>query len=313
MSAVEPLWRESRRQGFEHRLLGEVEGWADYLSDFADYERSKGLADTTVNNRKSILRSLGRGCDRGPLDVTVTDLRRQIGRPNVAAGTRRTERGAFLAFFTFLQDDGHRVDNPALKLPPVRAPKGTPRPFSSEQITAMLDSGAYRKTRAMILLGYYQGFRVSSIARVHGADIDVRENTIRTVGKGSKVSTFPLHPVIGELAMSMPRNDWWFPSQQEDGGPIKSVSVTNVIARAVNRAGITDPKLTPHSLRHAYATDMVEGGVDIRVIQELLGHSSLDTTMIYAGVSTRRKRDGILALPSREIPKTSNRAAAVNA
>ncbi|CAN5381201.1 tyrosine-type recombinase/integrase [soil metagenome] len=309
MSAVEPLWRANRKQGFGLRLAGAIDGWEGYLRDFAEYQRSKGLADTTIRNREAILRSLARGASRGPVDVTLADLRRQIGRPDVKAGTRRTERGAMVAFFGFLQDDGYRVDNPASKLAPITAPRGTPRPFSQEQITAMIEGGAYRKTRAMILLGYFQGFRVSQIAQIHGEDIDIVEGTIRTVGKGAKASTFPLHPVVRDLARTMPRHDWWFPARGERTGHVSGRSVTNLITLAKHRAGITDPNLTPHSLRHAFATDMIEAGVDIRVIQELLAHSSLSTTQIYTGVSARRKQAGILTLPVREVPTRSYRGA----
>jgi integrase/recombinase XerD len=297
--------------GRRERVLGDISGWNGLLADFTDFERSQGLADTTIRNRESILRSLARRSRRGPLDIATADLRRQIGRPDVKAGTRRTERGAMVAFFCFLQEDGHRVDNPASKLPTVSAPRGVPRPFSPEQIDAMLQGGAYRRTRAMILLGYFQGFRVSSIASVHADDLDLLEGTIRTVGKGAKVSTFPLHPVIRELARSMPTTGWWFPARGERDGHIHSSSVTNLITLAKKRAGITDPTLTPHSLRHAFATDMIENGVDIRVIQDLLSHASLSTTQIYTGVSVGRKRAGILTLPERDIPTRSNRASAV--
>ena len=72
---------------------------------------------------------------------------------------------------------------------------------------------------------------------------------------------------------------------------------------------VTDPKLTPHSLRHSFGTDLVEAGVDIRVVQELMMHEDLTTTQIYTGVSSRRKREGIELLQRRAIPSTSGRAA----
>ncbi|MBF4568781.1 tyrosine-type recombinase/integrase [Plantibacter sp. VKM Ac-2880] len=305
--AVAPRPRDPAHQGFGLRLVGEIDGWAEVLSDFADFQRSQGLSDTTIRNRHSILRTLARDCGRGPMDVTASDLRKQVGREGISAGSRRTYRGAMIAFFSFLQEDGYRVDNPASKLPTVSAPRGVPRPFSQDQISAMIEGGAYRKTRAMILIGYFQGFRVSQIARVHADDLDLLEGTIRTVGKGAKVSTFPLHPVIKQLARSMPSQGWWFPARGERDGHIHGSSVTNLITLAKKRAGITDPHLTPHSLRHAFATDMIENGVDIRVIQELLAHSSLSTTQIYTGVSARRKREGILTLPARDVPARSNR------
>ena len=212
-----------------------------------------------------------------------------------------------VAVYTFLHEEGLRDDNPTVRLAPVTAPKGEPRPFTRQQIDAMLGSGAYRRTRAMILLGYYQGFRVSSIARVHGSEIDLDGLTIRSTGKGAKESVFPLLPVIAELAATMPADDWWFPARKSPGSPMSPASVTNLITLAKKRARIIDPKLTPHSLRHSFGTHLMDQGVDIRVIQELMDHKSLDTTQIYTGVSARRKREGINALTSRDVSASSGR------
>ncbi|KQR43444.1 hypothetical protein ASF87_16775 [Microbacterium sp. Leaf161] len=280
------------------------------LEMFVDYQRAQNLASTTIRNRTSILGTFAR--KTGSLvDADIFTLRRYIGRDDaVSAGTRRTERGALTAFYTFLHDEGIRPDNPATKLPVVRVPKGKPRPFSAEQIDAMLAAGTYTKTRAMILLGYYQGFRVSSIAPVHGHDIDMLSNRIRTVVKGRKEVRLPLHPVIAALALTMPLDDYWFPARQGRGGHIHSTSVTDLITKAKKRAGITDDKLTPHSLRHSFGCDLVEEGVDIRVVQELLAHENLSTTQIYTQVSERRKDDGIRTLTPREVPARSGRGAA---
>jgi integrase/recombinase XerD len=277
------------------------------LGEFAAYQRGKGLAETTVRNRQSIISTLAKVTGKQLLDVDLRDLRNQLGRPGVQPGTRRTERGAFIAFYVFIQDDGYRADNPTDKLAQVTAPRGEPRPFTREQIDRLLSSGAYRRTRAMILLGYYQGFRVSSIARVHGHDLDLLSSTIRTIGKGSKDRTLPLHPMIAELAASMPLDGYWFPARKDPSVPMRSASVTNLVTLAKKRAGILDPTLTPHSLRHAFGTDLVEAGVDIRVIQELMMHSSLATTQIYTGVSARLKAQGIQTLPLRELPSRSGR------
>ncbi|UGS27558.1 tyrosine-type recombinase/integrase [Microbacterium resistens] len=276
------------------------------LEMFLDYQRSKNLSPTTIRNRRSILTTLA-GQVGNLVECDVFSLRRYVGRENVKAGTRRTERGAIVAFYTFLHEEGIRPDNPSTRLPIIRVPKGEPRPFSAEQIDAMLNSGAYRRTQAMILVGYYQGFRVSSIARVHGHDIDLMTDTISTLGKGAKLRRLPLHPVIRELSHTMPKDSWWFPARKDPSKPMRSDSVTNLITKAKIRAGILDPLLTPHSLRHAFGTDLVEQDVDIRVVQELMMHETLTTTQIYTRVSERRKRAGIVALPARPIPTRSGR------
>ena len=277
---------------------------ATLLAHFAAYLKGKRLAATTIRNRLSILSGLGRRTEL--LTTTTFELRGFVGQDGIKAGSARTYRGTVLAFYTFLVDEGLRDDNPALRLESIRAPKGTPRPFTPEQIDRMLTSGAYRKTRAMILLGCYQGFRVSQIARVRGDDVDVLSGTIRTIAKGSKSGVLPLHPVIRELAGSMPQS-WWFPARDGSDRPMSSASVTDLITKAKLRAGITDPKLTPHSLRHSFGTDLVDAGVDIRIIQELMMHESLATTQIYTGISARLKREGIESLPVRTIPVRSGR------
>lgn len=279
------------------------------LDMFVDYQRAQQLAVTTIRNRRSILTTFAR--KTGSLvDTDVFTLRRYIGREeDVTPGTRRTERGALLAFYTFLQDEGLRADNPASKLPVVKVPKGKPRPFTAEQIDAMLNSGAYARTRAMILVGYYQGFRVSQIARVHGRDLDYLTNRIHTVVKGGGEVWLPMHPVIAELGRAMPTDGYWFPARKTTGH-VRSASVTDLITKAKVRAGIEDPRLTPHSLRHSFGTDLVEEGVDIRVVQELLVHANLGTTQIYTGVSEGKKQAGIHTLAPRAVPERSGRGAA---
>ena len=280
----------------------------DVLSAFAAYQRAQGLAASTIRNRASIL-GHARNCSQSSLlAATTSQLRTHIGREEVSLGTRRTERAALTAFYTFAVEEGYRDDNPALKLPKIRTPRGTPRPFSREQIDRMLTSGAYAKTRAMILIGYYQGFRVSSISRVHGVDVDVMSGTMRTVAKGSKRLTLPLHPVVAELARKMPTDDWWFPSKRTSDGHVRSGTVSDAVRDAKRRAGITDPKLTAHSLRHAFGTDLVDAGVDIRVIADLMGHESVATTQIYTGVSAERRRDGLHRLGGVVNPTRAGRA-----
>lgn len=281
----------------------------EVIDAFSEYQRSQRLSETTIRNRGSILRTFTRKTGVNLLDATLPVLRRYQGRQDVSPGTARAIRGTLQAFYTFAVEDGYLDESPAERLPVVKAPKGEPRPFSRNQIEAMLNSGAYRRTRVMILLGYFQGFRVSQIARVRGDDIDLVTGTIRTVSKGGKEARLPLHPVIADLAPTMPR-DWWFPSHARPGEAISGHSVTEAVTNAKDRAGIVDPRLTPHSLRHAYATDLVDAGVDILTVQKLMLHENLSTTQIYADVSEKRKRAALENITAIEVPDRSHRRAA---
>ncbi|CAG7618539.1 Tyrosine recombinase XerD [Leucobacter soli] len=268
------------------------------LDAFAIYQRSQRLALTTIKNRRHLLDGFSRRASLPLLQATTQDLRADLAREGVEPGTIRTERGALQAFYRFAVEDGYLTVDPSAALKPVRVPKNVARPFSVAQIEALLSSGVRRRTRAMILLGYYQGFRVSQIARVRGDDVDLLSGRLRTVAKGDKVRWVPLHPVIAELALDMPRVGWWFPARDGSDTPIQGASVTDIISKAKRRAGITDPKLTPHSLRHSCGTELGEAGVDLRVIQEILLHETIQSTEIYTAVSERRKRDGVEALPT---------------
>lgn len=280
----------------------------DVLSAFAEYQLAARLSPTTVRNRAAILRTLVRVQGVELLEAHPRDLRRFIGRDGIAPGTARTARNAIRAFYDFAVEDGYLEASPAAKLPTVQVDRGRPRPFTYEQVVAMLRSGAYRRTRAMILIGWFQGFRVSQIARVRGDDIDMLTRTIRTLAKGEKHRRVPLHPVIAELAMHMPRG-WWFPARDGGDAPVKASSVTNLITLAKKRAGILDPKLTPHSLRHGFGSELVGLGVDIRVIQELMLHEDISSTQIYTFVPEARKAAAVELLRPIEIPERSARAA----
>lgn len=276
------------------------------LDEFDTYQMAKSLAANTIRNRRSILRTWMNHAD--PLTATRHDVRAFLARP-IKASSKRINLHTLRAFYEFLIEDGYRDDDPTAKAAKVHVPRNLPRPFSWEQIDAMLTTGAYRRTRAMILLGYYQGFRVSQIADVNSDDIDLLAGTIRTIAKGSVDLILPLHPVIRELADTMPAG-WWFPARHGQPGHVTPSSVSDLVRRAKLRAGITDPDLTAHSLRHSYGTHLLENGVDVRVVQELMGHANLATTQVYTRVSDLQRRAGIMALPRRPLPEHSGRLAA---
>lgn len=279
------------------------------LAEFAAYQRAKGLSQRTIDNRDYMLRALGLAAGKPLLEVQVGDMRRRLGR-GVKRGSMTTERDAYVAFFRFTAKEQLRTDDPCERLEPIRRKRSVPRPYSQAQIDRLLTSGAYRRTRVMILLGVYQGLRAGSIARIHGRDVDLSENLLHVVGKGNKTATLPLHPLIREVALTMPADDYWFPARGTNRGHIHSASVSDLLTRAKKRAGIEDDELTGHSTRHTFGTELVEAGVDIRVVQELMMHESLASTQIYTRVSARKKAEGIQHLRPRPIPKHSGRRAA---
>lgn len=281
----------------------------ELLEAFADYQRSGNRAERTIATRASILRGLARRQGVQLLDATVFHLRREVGRDGIAPSTRASTRAALLAFYGFVQSEGLRDDNPALRLPVVKVPPHRPRPYSQEQIDRMLSTGAYRRTRAMIILAAYAGLRASEIAAVHSDDLDLVSGTLKVLGKGGRTDYLPLHDMIRELAPTM-GDGWWFPARRGRAGHIKGQSVSDLLHDARERAGIVDDDLTGHSLRHAFGTELVRGGANIRAVQELMRHSSLQTTQRYTQVLDEDRRQALAILPTRDLPNRSGRRSA---
>lgn len=280
----------------------------DLLAAYADYQRAGNRAARTIKSRASILRGFARRQDTTLLDATVFHMRREVGRAGIAPATRASTRSAFLAFYGFLHEEGLRDDNPALRLPVVKVPPHRPRPYTQEQIDLMLSSGAYRRTRVMILLAAYEGLRALEIAAVHADDIDLKAGTLKVAGKGGRVDYLPLHDSIRAIAPTM-GDGWWFPARRGRAGHIKGQSVSDLLHDARERAGIVDTALTGHSLRHSFGTELVRRGANIRAVQELMRHSSLHTTQRYTQVLDEDRRAALAVLPARELPTRSGRAA----
>ena len=281
----------------------------DVLELFADYQRSGNRAKRTIDTRASILRAFSARQEVDLLTATVFHLRRDVGREGIAPSTRVTTRATFLAFYTFLEGEGLRPDNPALRLPVVKIPPHHPRPYSQDQIDRLLSTGAYKRTRAMIILAAYQGLRASEVAAVHSDDIDLDAGTLKVRGKGDRTDYLPLHETVRELAETMGEG-WWFPARGGREGHIKGQSVSDLLTDARDRAGIVDKRLTGHSLRHFFGTELVRGKANIRAVQELMRHASLTYTQGYTEVLDEDQREALSVLPPRPVPTRSGRRAA---
>lgn len=283
--------------------------WGAVLIAYEVHQLAQHRAQRTIDGRRLLLLSLARSTGKTPQQITSADLLSRMAR-GIAASSMQRERSDLQSFFGWAKEHKYVKKNPAKTLPKVTVPRGRPRPLTMGQVEAMLTSGAYRHTRTMILLGLYQGLRAHEIAKFKGEDIDLSSGTLRVIGKGGKDRTLPLHPIVRAEAERYPAG-YWFPSRAgNSSGHIHYRSVSDLMTRAIRRAGITDPKITGHSIRHTFGTELVQAGVDIRVAQELLRHESLNSTQIYTGVSDVQKREGQMRIPVLAVPEQSGRLAA---
>lgn len=208
------------------------------------------------------------------------------------------------AFFKYLQTEGVMDTNPCDKVDYPKLGRYLPDVLSVEEVEAMIDSVDLKdwmglRDRAVLELLYGCGLRVSEAVEMRLSNIYPDEGFVRVVGKGDKERLVP----IGEVALrSLDEYLGVRPSGGESdalfincrGGRLSRISIFNMIKRQALVAGITK-SISPHSLRHSFATHMVERGADLRMVQEMLGHESILTTEIYTHLDSSSWQKNILS------------------
>jgi integrase/recombinase XerC len=200
--------------------------------------------------------------------------------------SRKSMISSIRAFYGWAQRTGRRTDNPAAGLAPVRVPPGIPRPVPEKVLRVALEQ-ADEETTLMLLLGGYAGLRRAEIARVHSDDVTDLGLAVR--GKGGRMRLVPIHPLLAPRLAGLDHG-WAFPSPVRPGQPVSPDYIEDRITR------VLPPPHTVHTLRHRFATRAYAGSHDIRVVQRLLGHSSIATTQIYVQVDDDALRDAVLAI-----------------
>jgi site-specific recombinase XerD len=287
----------------------------DTLDYWAAYMRAQHCTERTIRERMIFMRSVLRHTEAENFDqITKPQLiaflgkKDQHGRP-LTGRTKQNYRSALHTFFTWLQDEGLRLDNPAARLPRPRVEYREANPVTTEEIQTVLTSGIRGRTVMMVLLASYQGLRASEIAAVHGSDVDLKHGTITIRdGKGRTTITRPLHPLVRELAVAehYPADHWWFPGLI-GGEHVRGKSVSNTLNTAFRRAGIIGHRA--HDMRKWMATTLLENGADSVDVQHALRHRDLQTIHIYMRPHQERLRGVVETLPAMHVP-TSPEAAA---
>lgn len=228
----------------------------------------------------------------------------QLGKSGLAASTLSRKLSAVKQYFHFLFTENIRNDDPALHLKPPKKEKPLPHCLSDNEITALLetaqadDSPEGIRLYAMLELLYASGMRVSELVslplRAYRAADAGGIGMIMIKGKGNKERLVPLHPTAADaLAAYLPLRKsfagtkgnitFLFPYNSKDGHMPRQIFAQQLKALAL-KANLNADEISPHIIRHSFATHLLQGGADLRVIQELLGHSDISTTQIYTHV-----------------------------
>jgi site-specific recombinase XerD len=230
---------------------------------------------------------------RSPETATSDDLRRfqlHMAQQQVSPWTINAAIAALRFFFTVTLERPDLVR--ALRI--VNEPRKAPVVLSREEVARLLEAAPGLKYKAALSIAYGAGLRVSEVANLKVSDIDSQRMTLRVEqGKGQRDRYVMLSPQLLELL-----RDWWraarpqiwlFPGQNPIN-PMTPRQLNRAVTAAKDLAGIAK-RVSPHTLRHSFATHLLEQGVDIRVIQVLLGHAKLETTALYTRVAVNTVRD----------------------
>jgi site-specific recombinase XerD len=258
----------------------------------------RGLREHTQRDYIRCVRSFAAFLRRSPDTATAEDIRQfQVNqhRNGAQPATINSTVSALRFLFTIT------LDRPDLSrwLVVVRQPRKLPDVLSVEEVGRLLEAAPGAKYKAALGTAYGAGLRVSEVAALKIDDIDSTRMLLRVEqGKGRKDRNAMLSPQLLKLlrlwwSEGRRRNvilphGWLFPGQSRTD-PISTRQLHRAVHEAAERAGIKK-RVSPHTLRHSFATHLLEQDVDIRVIQVLLGHSKLDTTALYTRVATRTIR-----------------------
>jgi integrase/recombinase XerC len=265
------------------------------LVEFIDHLESKGL----------------------PLEnsVSVKSFMGYLFRKGLARATMARKVSAVRSFCRFLVQQGLLTTNPCDGIAAPRTPRTNPRFLSLEEVTALLDSAAGEgitdlRDLAMWELLYSSGLRVSELAGLSTADWDPEGQIVRVLGKGSKTRLIPLGKKASSRMQKYVMASGRWPLVRDDspiflnhkGYRISVRGIQQRLEKRLRECGL-DTRISPHVLRHTFATHLLDSGADLRAIQEMLGHESLQTTQRYTHVTL----DRLLEIYDRSHPRSERK------
>lgn len=270
----------------------------------------RGLSTNTLAAYRADLTALSRWLNERQtpmMRTTRADLQDFIAyRVTAGARPRSTARqlSSFRRFFRYLMREGVIRDDPTAQIAMPKIGRSLPKSLSEEEVESLLGAPVVsdplgNRDRTMLEVLYATGLRVSELVNLRHGQVNTTQGVIRILGKGNRERLIPL----GEEAMRWLKDfaqgsrseillerqtDYLFPTRR--GDRMTRQAFWHIIKRYARKAGIAK-ELSPHTLRHAFATHLLNHGADLRVVQMLLGHSDLSTTQIYTHVARERLKE----------------------
>lgn len=282
------------------------------LRRFVTYlKKERGYSDYTVKNYELDILDFLEYCNNNKLNIykikyfDVKTYLVSLHEKKYKGTTISRKISSLRTFYSFLYDN-NLVDKNIFKNVVIpKKEKRLPKYITNEDVASIFDvpdisSPIGKRNRLILELLYGTGIRVSELCNIKVKDIDVNEKTIRILGKGSKMRIVYYGDVCAEILdlyltdgrnilLNKKNNEYLIIGAYKKDKPLTTRSVELIINDIIEKAAI-NKKVTPHVLRHTFATHLLNEGCDILMVKELLGHSSLDTTGIYTHVSNERLR-----------------------
>lgn len=276
-------------KGFSENTVGAYQNDLSQLASFVEEEANKqGLAPSWADfSRQEMLSYL----------LNLQERR-------YAPTTRARKVAAARSFFKFLISEGTIKENPTQNMESLNVGRSLPKPISVSQVRVLLEQPTKRSTpeakrdEAMLQLLYASGMRVSELVSLNLEDINTRAGDVRCFGKGHKERLIPIHrqaasaveEYLKEARPQVVRRDVekaLFLNRR--GDRLTRQGFWQILKGYAKSAGL-EATITPHTLRHSFATHMLSGGADLRAVQELLGHANISTTQVYTHLTTEHIR-----------------------
>jgi integrase/recombinase XerD len=281
---------------------------AEELATFLDYIRvERGLAANSIASYQRDLREFARFLRRKGRNVAaadredIRDFLASLYRRGLSARSAARHLVSLRNLFKFLLKEGRRLTDPTREIDAPKIGQSLPKYLTASEVEALLQqpdpsTPAGLRDKAMLELLYATGMRVSELIGLRWEDFEVNLGVVRCRGKGSKERLIPVGKSALRAVEDYVRRGRPGLAKKQDspnlflnqrGGRLSRVGFWKLLARYGRRAGISTP-LTPHVVRHSFATHLLERGADLRSIQLMLGHSDISTTQIYTHVVKER-------------------------
>lgn len=277
-----------------------------YISDYLEYlEVERGLSNNTIEAYRRDLYSLSDFLQLNELE-NLGDIKRvhlnmyikNLYDKKYTAFSIAREVASIKGFFKWLEISELITHNPALAIEQPKLPKRLPKVLTMKEITELLDESMSLIEKAVFELLYASGLRVSELADIQLNNIDLNAKYLRCIGKGSKERIVPVgNQACLAIKKYLKERDFIIKKYnlntkfcfiKENGKKLTRQDVykfINSIGKNINK------DISPHTIRHSFATHLLENGADLRVVQELLGHSDVATTQLYTHISKKRLKD----------------------